>query len=81
MIKNIKTLLFLFVIIGLCSQTVYSKSFVKVINGQFILNETPYYFMGTNFWYGAILGSDTKDGNRARLIKELDFMKKLAFPI
>ena len=30
--------------------------------------------MGTNFWYGAILGSKGQGGNRERLIRELDFM-------
>ena len=31
--------------------------------------------MGTNFWYGAILGSEGEGGNRERLVRELDFMK------
>lgn len=34
-----------------------------------------YYFVGTNFWYGAILGSQGEGGNRERLLRELDFMK------
>lgn len=50
--------------------------FVKVENGRFVRNGKPYYFVGTNFWYGAILGSEGTGGNRARLRKELDAMKK-----
>lgn len=38
---------------------------------------TPYYYIGTNFWYGAILGSEGQGGNRKRLCKELDAMKKV----
>lgn len=50
-------------------------SFVTQKNGQFFINEKPYYYIGTNFWYGAILGSEGAGGNRERLHKELDFMK------
>ena len=49
--------------------------FAKVKDNHFIVNEKPYYFIGTNFWYGAILGSKGEGGNRERLIRELDFMK------
>lgn len=37
----------------------------------------PYYFVGTNLWYGAILGSLGQGGDRVRLCKELDQMKKV----
>ena len=33
------------------------SKFITVEDGQFIRNGEPYYFVGTNFWYGAILGS------------------------
>lgn len=36
----------------------------------------PYYYIGTNLWYGAILGSTGQGGDRLRLCKELDFLKK-----
>ena len=50
-------------------------SFITVEDGQFMRDGEPYYFVGTNFWYGAILGSEGEGGNRERLCKELDFMK------
>ncbi len=49
--------------------------FVKVQNGQFIRDGKPYYYIGANYWYGAILGSNGVGGNRQRLIEELDLMK------
>ncbi|MDR2954521.1 MAG: beta-mannosidase [Prevotella sp.] len=49
--------------------------FVKQENGRFVIKDKPYYFIGTNYWYGAILGSTGQGGNRERLHKELDFMK------
>lgn len=57
-------------------QCTTAPAFVKVENAQFTFGGKPYYYIGTNFWYGAIIGSKGKDGDRARLIKELDFMKK-----
>jgi mannan endo-1,4-beta-mannosidase len=37
----------------------------------------PYYFVGTNLWYGAILGSEGQGGNRQRLCRELDDLKAI----
>ena len=56
------------------------KEFVvkaHVEKGRFMLNGSPYYYIGTNFWYGAILGSEGEGGNRARLNKELDYLKSI----
>lgn len=52
-------------------------SFVKVNNGHFERDGKPYYYVGTNFWYGAILGSEGQGGDRKRLCKELDYMKSM----
>lgn len=53
------------------------NTFIRINdNGQFIRKEKPYYFIGTNFWYGAILGSEGLGGDRRRLCRELDLMKE-----
>lgn len=52
-----------------------ASKFVTQKDGQFFIGDKPYYFIGTNFWYGAILGSKGQGGNRDRLTKELDFLK------
>ena len=51
-------------------------SFVTVKGHQLYLDDKPYYFVGTNYWYGSLLGL-SKDGKRGvgRLRKELDFLK------
>ena len=61
-----------------CSEkkAVTDPSFVKQKEGKLTINDKPYYFIGTNFWFGAILGSEGQGGNRERLLKELDFMKE-----
>ena len=58
---------------GLSAQT----GFVKVKDGHFVRHGQPYYYVGTNFWYGAILGSEGQGGDRKRLRRELDKMKSL----
>lgn len=52
------------------------KSFISHKNGKFFLAENPYYFIGTNYWYGPILASEGQGGNRERLLNELDMMKQ-----
>ena len=39
-------------------------SFVKVSDGQFLDGGQPIYYIGANFWYGAILASDCRGGSR-----------------
>ncbi|NIK93594.1 beta-mannanase [Mangrovimonas sp. CR14] len=47
---------------------------ISVKDGRFFKGDQPYYFLGTNYWYGPLLGA-AHSGDRERLIKELDFMK------
>lgn len=54
-----------------------SPDFVRIENGQFIRQDKPYYYIGANFWYGAILGSEGQGGNRERLCQELDSLKSI----
>lgn len=74
-----KLLLFLLALLPLISLSAKNKDkgFVKVENGRFIRSGVPYYYVGTNFWYGAILASEGQGGNRQRLIKELDYLKSI----
>ncbi|MFC6998847.1 glycoside hydrolase 5 family protein [Rufibacter roseus] len=53
-----------------------SSEFVTTNGQQFMLNGKPYYYIGTNYWYGGLLGSTGQGGDRARLLQELDFLKK-----
>ncbi|MEO7313358.1 MAG: hypothetical protein ABIX01_23445 [Chitinophagaceae bacterium] len=64
------------VVAGLVSCKV-QHDFVKVNNTRFEINDKPYYFVGSNFWYGAYLGANARYGNRDRLLRELDRLAKL----
>ena len=61
----------------LCSCQAQKPSFVHVEDGKFVSEDYPSHFIGTNFWYGAILGSEGAGGDRARLEAELDTLKAL----
>ena len=52
-------------------------SFVKVEDGRFRSSDYPSHFIGTNFWYGAILASEGEGGDLERLEKELETLKSL----
>lgn len=52
-------------------------AFIKVFGTQFIRDGKPFYFLGTNLWYGCYLGSSGSTGDRDRLIKELDLLQSL----
>jgi len=52
---------------------VVAQPFVKTENGKFKIGKYNYYYIGANFWYGAILGA--KNGDRPRLKKELNMLK------
>ena len=65
------------VVLGLAACGSQSTTdFVTVKDGHFERSGTPYYYIGTNFWYGAILGSEGQGGNRERLCQELDELKQ-----
>ncbi|MCG8373961.1 MAG: hypothetical protein MI700_10525, partial [Balneolales bacterium] len=64
------------VLLAGCTQKQSQKAFIQVQDGAFILNENPFQYVGTNFWYGAYLGQPGDAGDRARLQKELDFLKE-----
>ncbi len=51
--------------------------FVKVRGTQFIHNDEPYYFVGTNLWYACYLGSPGIGGDQARLKRELDSLEAM----
>ncbi|MFB9863496.1 glycoside hydrolase 5 family protein [Rufibacter immobilis] len=67
-------LLFMFPVLPLLAQK--PKGFVQTNGHTFTLDGKPYYYVGTNYWYGGLLGSTGQGGNRERLKKELDLLKK-----
>ena len=51
-------------------------AFVKRSGQQFSLNGKPYYYIGTNYWYGGYLGLEKETAKGIdRLRNELDFLK------
>ncbi|MFI3263237.1 MAG: beta-mannosidase [Rikenellaceae bacterium] len=78
--KHLTRFLFLLVVSVVMSckgETVDTKGIVTAKNGQFMQNDKPYYFVGTNFWYGPILGSKGEGGDRERLHRELEYLKSI----
>src|SRR6266404_6589683 len=51
-------------------------NFITIKDHQLIADGKPYYFVGTNYWYGGLLGLE-RDKKRGilRLRRELDFLK------
>ena len=54
-----------------------ASPFVQRDGAAFVLNGQEYRFVGTNFWYGAILASEGQGGDRQRLCRELDKLHEL----
>ena len=50
---------------------------MKCSGAGFIIGDESYTFVGTNFWYGPILGSEGQGGDRQRLCRELDQLHAL----
>ena len=76
-LQSLMGLIFILVAMTACNKapvtepqqhSVVEPAFVQVKGKQFQLAGKPYYFVGTNFWYGAYLGADGDKGDRARLI-------------
>ena len=57
-----------------CSQ---APTFVSVKDGAFVRDGKPCTYIGTNFWYGPILASEGRGGDRERLARELDTLKAI----
>lgn len=53
------------------------NGFVTTEGTHFLCDGKPYYYIGTNFWYGPILASEGSGGNRDRLARELDMLKSI----
>ena len=71
-VLTVSLILFLF---NACVESQNSESeFVEVDGINFTLNGEAFEYVGTNFWYGAYLGQPGEEGNRERLINELDFL-------
>jgi mannan endo-1,4-beta-mannosidase len=51
-----------------------TRGFVQVTNGKMSNAGRPYQFVGTNYWYGSLLGNNAK--GRERVKSELDFLVK-----
>lgn len=68
-----KKILLLVTFLSLISCASNAQKFITVKGNEFYKNGKPYHYIGTNYWYGSLIG--TKNGNRARLKKELDELK------
>ena len=75
--KNILSFFIVLILFTNIESNSQNKSFVKVENGKFIRDGEQYRYVGTNFWYGSILGSTGEGGDRNRLIQELDSLKSI----
>jgi mannan endo-1,4-beta-mannosidase len=51
------------------------SQYIQIDGTHFMLHGSPYYVVGTNFWYGYYLGARASAGNRERLGRELDRLK------
>ena len=79
--KHLQSLLTLLAVVLFisCSEKVqqHSGNFVTTRDGKFYRGDKEYKFVGTNFWYGAVLASEGQGGDRDRLQKELDLMQEV----
>jgi mannan endo-1,4-beta-mannosidase len=54
-----------------------ADDFVSVRGGQFHRHGRPYFYVGTNVWFGCYLSDAALPGGRARFVRELDRLKKI----
>lgn len=61
------------------AQTTAESGFVRTDGVHFYKgkSQTPYYYVGANFWQGPLLGSTSEAGNRKKLCAELDSLKAI----
>ncbi|MEM1134272.1 MAG: hypothetical protein AAGI07_00425, partial [Bacteroidota bacterium] len=52
------------------------QDFITIDKEKFVCNKKPYYFLGTNFWYGMNLAAEIA-GDRKRLMRELNQLERL----
>lgn len=60
-----------------CAPKQQPDMFVRTNGVNFTVDGKPMFFVGANYWYGAILGSKGRGGDRERLLKELDQLKAM----
>jgi mannan endo-1,4-beta-mannosidase len=53
-----------------------TRDFVRVRDGNLVIGRRPYHFVGANFWFAPYLGAE-HGGDRARLVRELDHLKRM----
>jgi hypothetical protein len=54
-----------------------ANDFVSVRNGQFQLRGRPYFYVGTNLWFGCYVCDPDLAGGRKRFVRELDQLQKI----
>ena len=62
--------------LGGCSSGANTAEFARVENARFVIPYASSYFVGANFWYGALLAAEGPNADRDRLCRELDRMKR-----
>ncbi len=75
MVRRSLLLLLLAAFLSSCSTFVFNDrqdDFVRVSGTHLLHNGKPYYYAGTNLWYGCYIGSPGETGDRPRLLRELD---------
>ena len=66
-----------FLLFFLITSASYSQNFVTRNGHQLQQHDLPYYFVGTNYWYGSLLPLQKNDDRGInRLKSELDFLQK-----